>query len=144
MAALNEWSARRTHRLPTQHQTNAREECMPSAGFEPAIPVVERPQTYALESTARGISHLIILMTIVIIIIIIMLGRAISQATNRWRLISDAQIWPQKNLCGIGRWYIDSGADVFIILAFPYLLSFQQYSICKIIHPPSIMYWPPR
>ena len=28
---------------------------MPSTGFEPAIPVIKRPQTYALESTAIGI-----------------------------------------------------------------------------------------
>jgi hypothetical protein len=28
-----------------------------SAGFEPAIPSIERPQTYALDSMASGIGH---------------------------------------------------------------------------------------
>jgi len=28
---------------------------MPSTGFEPAIPAIKRPQTYALESTTIGI-----------------------------------------------------------------------------------------
>jgi hypothetical protein len=28
---------------------------MPSAGFEPAIPAIERSQTYTLERTATGI-----------------------------------------------------------------------------------------
>jgi hypothetical protein len=30
---------------------------MPSAGFEPAIPVSERPQTHALDHTATGIGE---------------------------------------------------------------------------------------
>jgi hypothetical protein len=32
---------------------------MPSAGFEPAIPVIKRPQTYALDRTATGIGYLL-------------------------------------------------------------------------------------
>ena len=30
---------------------------MPSAEFEPAIPAIERPQTYALHHAATGIGH---------------------------------------------------------------------------------------
>jgi hypothetical protein len=32
---------------------------MPPAGFEPAIPANERPQTHALDSTAIGIGHVL-------------------------------------------------------------------------------------
>jgi hypothetical protein len=31
---------------------------MPSARFEPAIPAIERPQTYALDHTATGMGTL--------------------------------------------------------------------------------------
>ena len=30
---------------------------MPSGGFEPAIPAIERPQTYVLDRTATGIAY---------------------------------------------------------------------------------------
>ena len=30
---------------------------MPSAGFEPAIPAMERPQTYALDRMDKGIGY---------------------------------------------------------------------------------------
>jgi len=30
---------------------------MPRAGFEPSIPAIERPQTYASDSVANGISY---------------------------------------------------------------------------------------
>ena len=51
----DEWSARRTP-LPTQHARNTRDEHQcPPAGFEPAIPAIERPQTYALSHAATGI-----------------------------------------------------------------------------------------
>jgi hypothetical protein len=33
---------------------------MPTVGFEPAIPVIERPQTYVLDHTATGIRRLCI------------------------------------------------------------------------------------
>jgi hypothetical protein len=55
---LSEWSARRRdlylHRT-TEH-INTREKRMPWAGFEPAIPAIKRPQTYALDRAASGIS----------------------------------------------------------------------------------------
>ena len=39
--------------LPTQHTTNTRDEYSCSqAGFEPEIPVIERPQNYTLDRTA--------------------------------------------------------------------------------------------
>jgi hypothetical protein len=31
---------------------------MPSAGFEPAIPAIKRPQTYALDRAANGIGYI--------------------------------------------------------------------------------------
>jgi len=34
---------------------------MPSAGFEPAIIAIERPQTYALDSAAIDMGHVTIL-----------------------------------------------------------------------------------
>jgi len=33
---------------------------MPSAGLEPAIPAIQRPQTYALDRTAFGVGYIII------------------------------------------------------------------------------------
>jgi hypothetical protein len=39
------------HNKQQTHETNI----MPSAEFEPAIPEIERPQTYALQRTATGI-----------------------------------------------------------------------------------------
>jgi hypothetical protein len=38
----------------TQQAQEVKHTSMPSAGFEPAIPVIERPQTYALDRTATG------------------------------------------------------------------------------------------
>ena len=46
-SSLDEWSARRTGR-DLQISTL-------SAGFKPAVPAVERPQTYALDRTAAGV-----------------------------------------------------------------------------------------
>ena len=34
---------------------------MPSAGFEPAIPGIEKPKTYALDHTATGIGEVMII-----------------------------------------------------------------------------------
>ena len=36
---------------------------MPSSGFEPAFPAIERPQTYALDRTATGIGTQRVLLT---------------------------------------------------------------------------------
>ena len=45
--SLDEWSARRRERYLTTQNTHKRETSMPPAGFEPAIPAGERPQTHA-------------------------------------------------------------------------------------------------
>jgi hypothetical protein len=52
---LHEWSARRTDLYLTTHNTHKRQTSMLSAGFEPTIPVSERPQTHALDRAATGI-----------------------------------------------------------------------------------------
>jgi hypothetical protein len=44
--------------LRRQHTTFSQEPSMPPAEFEPAIAVVERPQTYALDCAAVGFSPL--------------------------------------------------------------------------------------
>ena len=41
----------------TIHNTYKRQTSMPSAGFEPAIPVSEPPQTHTLDRTATGIGR---------------------------------------------------------------------------------------
>ena len=46
------WSQRQ---LPAQHTTNNGRTSMSS--FEPAIPVIQRPQTFALDRTAAGIRN---------------------------------------------------------------------------------------
>ena len=53
---LHEWSARRRGRY--LHNKHKRRTSMPSAGFEPIIPAVERLQTYAFDRAATGISSL--------------------------------------------------------------------------------------
>ena len=46
---LDEWSARRRDLYLTTHNTHKRQASMLSAGFEPANPASERPQTHALD-----------------------------------------------------------------------------------------------
>ena len=45
---LDKWSARRRDHYLTTHNTHKRKTTLPPAGFEPAIPASERPQTHAL------------------------------------------------------------------------------------------------
>jgi hypothetical protein len=52
---LDEGPARRTDLYLTTHNTHKRQTSMPPAGFEPAIPASERPQTHALERAVPGI-----------------------------------------------------------------------------------------
>jgi hypothetical protein len=52
---LDEGPARRRDLYLTTHNTHNRQTSMPPAGFEPTIPVSERPQTHALDRTATGI-----------------------------------------------------------------------------------------
>ena len=60
---LDEWSARRKDLYLTTHNTHKRETCLP-AGFEPAIPTGERPQTHALDRavTGTGLLHVYLLL----------------------------------------------------------------------------------
>jgi hypothetical protein len=55
---LQEWTAR--HRGHYQHSKHKRRTSMPSSGFEPAIPAIERPQTHALAGTATGIGQTVL------------------------------------------------------------------------------------
>jgi len=52
---LDEWSARHRDLCLTTHNNHNRQKSMLPVGFEPKIPVSERPQTHALELTAAGI-----------------------------------------------------------------------------------------
>ena len=52
---LYEWSARRRDLYLTTHNTHTRLTSMPQAGFEPAVPASEQPQTHALDRAATGI-----------------------------------------------------------------------------------------
>jgi hypothetical protein len=52
---LDEGSALRRDLYLTTHNIHKRQTSMPPAGFEPAIPVSERPQTHALNRAATGI-----------------------------------------------------------------------------------------
>jgi len=54
---LEERSARRRNLYLTTHNTRNRQTSMPPVGFEPTIPAIERPQTYALDRGATGICH---------------------------------------------------------------------------------------
>ena len=52
---LDGWSARRRDLHLTIHNTHKRQTFMHTVGFEPTIPVSERPQTHALDRTATGL-----------------------------------------------------------------------------------------
>jgi hypothetical protein len=52
---LEEGPARSRDLYLTTHNTHNRQTSMPPAGFEPAIPASERPQTHAVVSAATGI-----------------------------------------------------------------------------------------
>jgi hypothetical protein len=54
---LDEWSIRRTDLYLTTHNIHNRQTSMPPVGFEPTIPVSERPKTYALERAATGTGY---------------------------------------------------------------------------------------
>ena len=56
--ALEEWSARR--RGLYLHNNHNRRTSIPSAGFQPAIPAIERPQTVRLTQSATPLLYLII------------------------------------------------------------------------------------
>jgi hypothetical protein len=43
--------------LPTRTHKTKPTGSTPSAGFEPTIPTIEKPQTYALDRMATGIDH---------------------------------------------------------------------------------------
>jgi hypothetical protein len=51
---LDAGPARRRNLYLTTYNTHKRQTSMPSAGFEPAMPVSERPQTHALDRAATG------------------------------------------------------------------------------------------
>jgi hypothetical protein len=50
---LDEWSARPRNFYLTTHNTHNRQTSVTGAGFEPAIPASERPETRALERAAQ-------------------------------------------------------------------------------------------
>jgi hypothetical protein len=52
---LDEWSARCRDLYLTTHNTHKRHTSMSPVGFEPTIPISERPQTHALDRAATGI-----------------------------------------------------------------------------------------
>jgi len=51
---LDEWSTHRRDLYLTTHNTHNKQVSLTSAGFQPAIPSSERPQTQALDCTATG------------------------------------------------------------------------------------------
>ena len=55
---LDESSAPRTDLYLTKHTTHKRQVSITPAGFEPATPQIERPQTQALERAVTGIGCL--------------------------------------------------------------------------------------
>jgi hypothetical protein len=56
---LGEWSARRRDLYLRIYNIDNRRASMTLAGFEPAIPKSERPQTHALDCTATGIGRIV-------------------------------------------------------------------------------------
>ena len=57
---LDEWSARRRDLYLTTHNTHNRQTSMPPVGFEPTISAGKRPPAHALDRTATGTGHLLL------------------------------------------------------------------------------------
>jgi hypothetical protein len=51
---LDKWSARRSDLYLTTYNTNNKQTSMSAAGFKPAFPANEQPQTHALDRAATG------------------------------------------------------------------------------------------
>jgi hypothetical protein len=66
-APLDEWSARRRDLYLSTHNTHKRQQSIPSAVFEPAIPASEWLQTHALFLTATGIERLTVSLLIILL-----------------------------------------------------------------------------
>jgi hypothetical protein len=75
---LDEWPARSTDLYLTTHNIHNRQTSMPPVGFEPIIPVSERPQTHVLDRTATGIG----LMTSMLILMNYICCLLIQEQTN--------------------------------------------------------------
>jgi len=56
--SLDELSARRRDLFLTTHNAHKRQISLPPAGFKPAIPASERPQTHASHRAATGIGSI--------------------------------------------------------------------------------------
>ena len=56
-SSLDEGSARSRDLFLIKHNTHKRQTSLPLAGFEPAIPTGERPQTHALDRPATGMGQ---------------------------------------------------------------------------------------
>jgi len=52
---LDAWLSRRRDLYVITHNVRKRQTSVLSAGFEPAVPARERPQTYALDRATAGI-----------------------------------------------------------------------------------------
>ena len=52
--SVDEGSTRRTDLYLTTHNTHERQLSIPSAGFEPAIQAIDRPQTHIVDLTATS------------------------------------------------------------------------------------------
>jgi len=50
----------------TTHKIHNRQISMPSAGFEPAVPASERPQTHSVDRAAAAIGHVLLLRTAIL------------------------------------------------------------------------------
>jgi hypothetical protein len=80
---LDEWSARR--RDLTTHNTHKRKTTVPPAGFKPAIPAAERPQTYALGREATVIGIYIYIYMCVCVCVCVCVGGGLSELPTKWR-----------------------------------------------------------
>jgi len=68
---LHDWSARSWDIYLKANNTHCRQTSLSPAGFKPAIPTIELPQTHALERAATGIGKLIVIKGIMISMMVI-------------------------------------------------------------------------
>jgi hypothetical protein len=112
---LDEWSARRSDLYLPTHNTNKRQTFMPPAGFEPTIPVSERPKTHVLDRAATGIGGIIMQCPLSTTHLILFQIRTSFRSKlfaikgkNADGLFEDRQL---QGICGVEMWEVTEGAQ---------------------------------
>jgi hypothetical protein len=97
--SLDEWSARRTDLYLTTHNTHDRQQSMLPVGFEPAVPISERPQPHTLHRAATGIdttnigSCKLLPHVTQAYLAVVFWSKHVARACNEWHITCVCVLW---------------------------------------------------